>query len=327
MESREWRQDQGHNLKMLQISAEQILDCFHYREFIPVLKEAFCGDYEVPNRHHYDYDNGGGPNKSVLLIMPAWSNKEYVGVKVVTVSPYNGQFDLPGIQGVYTLIDAKNGLVKAQIDAKVLTVKRTAATSALASSFLSKKDSKTLLMVGTGALSPELIQAHCSVRPIEKVLIWGRNFEKAQKMAAELKLDDIVISPVESIEQGMADADIISVATLSQEPLVFGKWLKPGQHLDLVGAYRPDIREADDKCIEVSSVYIDHEGAIKETGDVVIPLSNGTLDKKDIKADLFELCSGTKEGRTNNEEITWFKSVGHALEDLSGALYIMAKIE
>jgi ornithine cyclodeaminase len=311
---------------MLQISAEQILDCFNYQEFIPILKEAFCGDYEVPNRHHYDYDSGVGPNNSVLLIMPAWSNKEYVGVKVVTVSPYNGQFNLPGIQGFYTLIEAKNGLVKAQIDAKVLTVKRTAATSALASSFLSRKDSKTLLMVGTGALSTELIQAHCAVRPIEKVLIWGRNFEKSQRMAAEFKLENIEFTAIASIEAGMTEADIISVATLSQEPLVFGKWLKPGQHLDLVGAYRPDIREADDECINVSSVFIDHEGAIKETGDVVIPLSNGTLDKKDIKADLFELCGGKKKGRANNEEITWFKSVGHALEDLSGALYIIEKL-
>lgn len=312
---------------MLQISAEQILKSFKYQEFIPILKEAFCGDYEVPNRHHYDFDNGVGSNKSVLLIMPAWSNKEYVGVKVVTVSPYNGQFNLPGIQGVYTLIEAKNGLVKAQIDAKILTVKRTAATSALASSFLSRKDSKTLLMVGTGALSPELIKAHCAIRPIEKVLIWGRNLEKAEKMASEFNLEGKDITAIESIEEGMQMADIISVATLSQDPLVFGKWLKPGQHLDLVGAYRPDIREADDECINRSSVFIDHQGAIKETGDVVIPLSNGTLDINNIKADLFELSNGAKKGRTNNEEITWFKSVGHALEDLSGALYILDKIQ
>ena len=199
--------------------------------------------------------------------MPAWSNEEYVGVKVVTVSPYNGQFNLPGIQGVYTLIKAENGLVEAQIDAKVLTVKRTAATSALASSFLSREDSSTLLMVGTGALSPELIQAHCAVRPITKVLIWGRSIEKAQAICDNLTTEGVSLSPIESIEAGMAEADIISVATLSQEPLVFGKWLKPGQHLDLVGAYRPDIREADDETLSRSSIFIDHEGAMTETGD------------------------------------------------------------
>ncbi len=312
---------------MQQISAEDILDCFDYGEFIPILKEAFCGDYEVPSRHHYDYHNGVGPNKSVLLIMPAWSNKEYVGVKVVTVSPYNGQFNLPGIQGVYTLIKAKNGLVEAQIDAKALTAKRTAATSALASSFLSREDSSTLLMVGTGALSPELIQAHCAVRPINNVLVWGRNPEKAQAICDNLSIEGVVLNPVDSIETGMAEADIISVATLSQEPLVFGKWMRPGQHLDLVGAYRPDIREADDETLKRSSIFIDHEGATKETGDVVMPLNNGTISKEDIKADLFELCSGSKLGRINNEEITWFKSVGHALEDLAGALYIIEKMK
>ena len=310
----------------MHISADDIESTFIYSEFIPLLQQAFCSDYEVPNRHHYDYDNGVGPNKSVLLIMPAWSDKEYVGVKVVTVSPYNGQFNLPGIQGVYTLIQAKNGLVKAQIDAKALTVKRTAATSALASSFLSRADSSTLLMVGTGALSPELIQAHCSVRPIKSVLVWGRNEEKARKVCDELRLQGVKLSPVASIENGIAEADIISVATLSREPLVFGKWLKPGQHLDLVGAYRREIREADDEAIAKSTVFIDHDRATHETGDLVIPLNNGTILKQDIRADLFELCSGTKEGRTNNQEITWFKSVGHALEDLAGALYIMNRM-
>ncbi len=312
---------------MRNISAEDILEHFNYGEFIPMLKEAFCRDYEVPDRHHYDYDNGVGPNKSVLLIMPAWSDKEYVGVKVVTVSPYNGQFDLPGIQGVYTLIKAKNGLVAAQIDAKVLTVKRTAATSALASSFLSRTDSSTLFMVGTGALSPELIRAHCSVRPIKEVMVWGRNHDRAQAICDGLSLDRVTCKPVDSIEASMARADIISVATLSQEPLVFGKWMKAGQHLDLVGAYRPDIREADDEAIRIASVFIDHEGATRETGDVVIPLANGSITRQDIKADLFELCNGSKAGRANNEEITWFKSVGHALEDLAGALYIINKLK
>ena len=311
---------------MEQISAENIDQCFDYGEFIPLLKDAFCGDYEVPQRHHYDYDNGVGPNKSVLLIMPAWSNKEYVGVKVVTVSPYNGDFNLPGIQGVYTLIEAKNGLVKAQIDAKTLTVKRTAATSALASTFLSRGNSKTLLMVGTGALAPELIQAHCAVRPIKKVLIWGRNADKALALCETLNMPGVHFQTVSSVEKGMADADIISVATMSHDPLIFGRWLKPGQHLDLVGAYRPDIRESDDESVSRSSVFIDHEGAMKEGGDVVIPLNNGTLAKSEIKADLFELCSGSKIGRTSKEEITWFKSVGHALEDLAGALYIINKM-
>lgn len=312
---------------MINVSAEQIELIWQYKDFIPQLRKAFQSDFVVPQRHHYDYENGEGDNKSTLLLMPAWSKEEYVGVKLVTVSPYNGKFNLPSIQGIYTLINAKNGLVKAQIDAKRLTVKRTAATSALASSYLSRENSKTLLMVGTGALCPELIRAHCDVRPIEKVLIWGRSFEKAQKRAKELEHTQLEVSAVESLEEAISIADIISVATLSPAPLIKGKWLKSGQHLDLVGSYRPDMREADDSCLKRSSVYIDSESALKESGDLAIPFDDGVITKKDIRSDLFEMTSTTESTRNSDDEITLFKSVGHALEDLSAAIYLMNVID
>lgn len=308
---------------MKYISGDDIASVFDYTGFLPVLQEAFCADYEVPQRHHYEYQNGVGENTSTLLLMPAWSQGEYVGIKTVTVSPYNGQFDLPSIQGIYTLINAKNGLVETQMDAKALTTRRTAATSALASSFLSRKDSKVLLMVGTGALAPELIKAHCSVRNIEKVLIWGRNPEKAEQLKVALQGINAEVSTVSSLEEGVKQANIISVATLSLVPLVLGDWLQPGQHLDLVGAYRPDMRETDDAALLKSSLFIDHEGALKESGDLAIPLKDAVIKADDVKADLKALCAGAQPGRINEEEITLFKSVGHALEDLSGALYIL----
>lgn len=305
------------------ITGETIEKLFSYEEFIPLLKAAFLADYRVPQRHHYEYENGIGENSSTLLIMPAWSNGVYVGIKTVTVSPYNGRFDLPSIQGTYTLINAKNGLVETLMDAKALTVKRTAATSALASSFLSRESSAILLMVGTGALAPELIKAHCAVRPIEKVLIWGRNAGKAVALKNLFADHSLEIEVVKDLEEAVSQADIISVATLSAEPLVFGQWLKPGQHLDLVGAYRPDMRETDDEALKRSTIFIDHEGALKETGDLAIPLKEGMIDKSDIKSTLEELCGQNKLARNNDNEITLFKSVGHALEDLSAALYIL----
>lgn len=312
---------------MKNISAKDIADCFSYEEFIPRLREAFCGDYQVPQRHHYEYENGVGPNTSTLLVMPAWSNGDSIGIKTVTVSPYNGEFNLPSIQGLYTLINAKDGSVKALLEAKRLTVKRTAAASALASVFLSREDASTLCMVGTGALAPELIKAHCSVRPIKKVYIWGRSVGKAQAVMNALDLDGVEIEAIGSIEKGVGLADIISVATLSPTALVLGKWLHEGQHLDLVGAYKPNMREADNECVRRSSVFVDtYEGATKEGGDIVIPLEQGILTKSDIRADLFGLCRGVHEGRISSDEITFFKSVGHALEDLSAALYIMDKL-
>lgn len=312
---------------MRMISAADIDQAFDYQEFLPLLKEAFCGDYQVPQRHHYEYENGVGDNTSTLLLMPAWSNGEYVGIKTVTVSPYNGQFDLPSIQGTYTLINAKNGLVDCLMDAKALTVKRTAATSALAASYLAKPEAKTLLMVGTGALAPELIQAHCIVRPIEKVLIWGRSIEKAQALIKDLSHLPVTLEGVENLEEGVKSTDIISVATLSLEPLVFGDWLQPGQHLDLVGAYRPDMRETDDEALKRSSLYIDHPGALKETGDLAIPLAEGMIKEDDIQNELKGLCAADELARKSDQEITLFKSVGHALEDLSGALYILKKLK
>lgn len=308
------------------ISKEDLEKMLDYPELVKALKKAFQQKYSVPPRHHHNYKNPKAGIDSTLLLMPAWQAGKYLGIKVVTVSPKNGEKGLPSIYGIYTLFDAEKGFPLAQIDAPTLTNQRTAATSALASSFLSKKNSKTLLMIGTGSLAPELIKAHTAVRPIEEVFVWGRNFKKAKALKKLLKNNPFKIKVVETIEEGIKKADIISCATLSREPLVFGKNLKAGQHLDLVGAYQPTTREADDIAIQKSSVFVDtYEGA-KESGDILIPMQNGILKEKNIQADLFELCKGEKKGRKNSKEITCFKSVGHALEDLAAAKLIYKKM-
>lgn len=308
------------------ISAAEIERIWNYGEFIPLLKEAFCSDYTVPQRSHFNFSSGVGTETSTLLIMPAWLEGEFVGVKTVTVSPHNHVFDLPSIQGIYSLISAKNGKVIAQLDAKKLTVKRTAAASALASQMLSRKDVKSHLMVGTGALSSELIKAHCQVRPIEEARVWGRSKEKALAITEQLKGLDVELKVEESIQAGVQSSDVVSVATLSSSPLIQGNWLQPGQHLDLVGAYRPDMREADDKVVKRSSIFVDSMAATQESGDLAIPLQEGTIEESNIKGDMFELSKGTIEGRSSDDEITLFKSVGHALEDLAAALYIVNKL-
>jgi ornithine cyclodeaminase/alanine dehydrogenase-like protein (mu-crystallin family) len=171
-------------------------------------------------------------------------------------------------------------------------------------------------------LSINLIKAHAAVRPIKEVFIWGRNFEKATAICAVLKNEKFTVTAIKTIEEKIAEVAIVSCATLSKRPLVLGKYLKNGQHIDLVGAYKKDMREADDETISKASVYVDtFQGGLKESGDIVIPLQNGTLKEEDIKADLFQLCSAQKTGRSTAEEITVFKSVGHALEDLAAANY------
>lgn len=299
----------------------------NFNELIAVIKNAFLSSsVEVPMRHHHDFSNPIENRDSTLLLMPAWNPGKEAGVKIVTVSPNNGVYNLPSIQGTYIYLDAHKGSVKAILAAKELTAKRTAAASAVASSYLSNPNSSSLLMIGTGALSSNLILAHSSIRPIKKVFVWGRDFAKAQNICNDLSNENFEISAVKTIEEKVSEVDIVSCATLSKEPLVLGKYLKKGQHIDLVGAYKKDMRESDNEAIEKSSVFVDtYQGGLIESGDIVIPLQNGIITKEKIKADLFELCSHTKKGRQDKNEITLFKSVGHALEDLAAASYYYKK--
>ena len=228
-----------------------------FADLIELLKIGFSKKNTiVPERHHHHFPNPEVKQHSTLLLMPAWNPSADAGVKVVTVSPANGAFDLPSIQGSYLYLDATTGALKAIIEAKSLTAKRTAATSALASSFLSRPEANSLLMIGTGALSSNLIQAHCAVRPIEQVYIWGRDKAKAQAVAEKVRSKRIEVKTITTIEAVLSKVDIVSCATLSKTPLVMGKYLSPGQHIDLVGAYKPDMREADDAVMQLSLIHI-----------------------------------------------------------------------
>jgi ornithine cyclodeaminase/alanine dehydrogenase-like protein (mu-crystallin family) len=305
------------------VSDEELDAALDYEALIPALQQAFCEDYEVPLRSHLEVENPAAGVDSTLLLMPAWQTGHRMGVKVVTVSPENGKLGLPAVQGVYTLFDAERGNPILIMDARKLTAKRTAATSAVASFYLSNPDSSSLLMIGTGALAPELIQAHAAVRPIDTVYIWGRDFNKAEALAAKLREADISIEPVENFEDVIGEVDIISCATLSQLPIIDGDMLRGGQHLDLVGAYKPDSREVDDKAIMRSVVFVDtKENALKEGGDLVIPMKKGLIDEDYVQAELRDLTTEKHPGRTAEHEITLFKSVGHALEDLAAACLI-----
>lgn len=280
------------------------------------LRAAFStNSVEVPLRHHHTFGS-----ENTLLIMPAWQNEQYGGVKIVSIAPDNKNQNIASIQGIYYLFDSTTGVPICTIDAPTLTNLRTSCASALASSYLSPKNSSILLMVGTGSLAPYLIRAHATVRPISTVFIYGRSFDKAKALCQTLAQHSFECIPMRSIKEGVDKADIISCATLSSTPLINGEWVRKGQHIDLVGSFKPDMREADSELIKLSSLFVDTmEGATKESGDIVIPLNDGKIDKSHIKGDLFDLCSSRITGRTSEDEVTCFKSVGHALEDLAAA--------
>lgn len=294
-----------------------------FSDLIEALRAAFAlGDVIVPMRHHHEFPNPDVGTDTTMLLMPAWSAGESAGVKFVTISPANVRFDLPAVQGIYIFLDAVTGSVRAMLEAKSLTAKRTAAASALASSYLSRSDAKSMLMIGTGALSTNLVRAHTSVRPIQNVFVWGRSFDTASAVCDQLRNETFDVEPIKAIKDRLSDVDIVSAATLSPNPLIRGELLVPGQHIDLVGSYQQDTREADNETIRRASVFVDtYQGGLTESGDIVIPLRENVIKESDVRADLFQLCAEEKTGRETNDEITVFKSVGHALEDLAAANY------
>lgn len=313
---------------MLSINAETIHQALTFPKLVNGLQTAFTAKIQVPPRLHFDIENPKASRETTLLMMPAWQAGDVAGIKLVTVAPENSQKNLPTIQGTYLLLDVDTGSMKAMMDAPSLTAKRTAAASALASRYLSREDSETLLVVGTGTLAPHLIEAHASVRPIKKVFIWGRNYKHAQQVCQKIAHLNIPCVAVEDLECYVKQADIISCATLSTKPLIFGQWLKEGQHLDMVGAYRPDMREMDDDCLTNAVIFVDNmESAVRETGDIAIPLAEKIIEMSDIRADLFALCRKQFSFQRKANDITVFKSVGHALEDLAAAKLVVEFVE
>lgn len=286
---------------------------------VEALRTAFRKGAEVPLRHRHTIEVPGADPAS-LLLMPAWQAGKYCGVKIVTVFPSNGALGLSAVMANYILMSARTGTPLAVIDGHMLTLKRTAAASALAAKYLSRPDSDKLLMVGTGSLAPHLILAHASVRPIRELVVWGRDAKKAQTLASNFDGRRLKARATTDLAEAVTWADTISCATLSKAPLVKGEWLRPGQHIDLVGGFTPDMREADDAAITRARVYVDTwGGALKEAGDIVQPIANGALLEKQIAGDLAELTQGRAAGRSFHNQITLFKSVGTALEDLAAA--------
>lgn len=305
---------------MLVLDAAQTRAALPWDGLVKALADMFARGCVMPVRHHHDVKVPGEAD-ATLLLMPAWQPGDYIGVKMVSVFPGNQARGLPAIHGSYLLSSGGTGELLAIVDGGELTARRTAAASALAARYLAREDASRLLMVGTGRLSTNVIEAHASVRPIRQVAIWGRDLKKAEATARDLDLKGIEVSVASDLASAAREADVISCATLSSEPLILGEWLKPGAHLDLIGAFKPTMRETDDRAVSRASIFVDtREGALSEGGDIVQPLRAGVIAAEAIRADLFELARGDHVGRTAPEEITLFKSVGAALEDLAGAM-------
>ncbi len=251
--------------------------------------------------------------------MPAWRANGLLGVKVVSVFPGNGARGLAAVSASYLLCDGATGQHLALIDGAEITRRRTAAASALAGSFLAREDAASLVIVGAGHVGGLMAEAYRVVRPIERVRVWNIRSAGAERLAARLRAEGVAADAVTDLAAAVAQADIVSCATLSLEPLVRGEWLRPGTHLDLIGGFTPAMREADDTAVRRARVFIDTDAALVEAGDLIDPIAHGVLRREDIAGSLFSLCRGEAAGRRDAQEITLFKSVGSALEDLAAA--------
>lgn len=301
------------------IAGAEALAALTYPGLIDALGDAFAaGRIAAPLRGHYPMPDGAGAT-NIFLVMPAYDAGAYTGVKLVTVAPGNNARGLDSVIGLYVLFDAVTGAPLLTVDGSAITVRRTPAASALAARSLARPESETLLVVGAGNLAPHVIEAYRAVLPrLKRVLIWNRTPEKAAALAARLGAEAVA-----DLAAAVAEADVVNGITMSKAPLIRGEWLRPGTHVDLIGGFTPEMREVDDTAITRASLFVDtREGALHEAGDLADPLKRGVIGAGDIKADLADLAAGRHPGRTSAGEITLFKSVGTALEDLAAAAFL-----
>jgi ornithine cyclodeaminase len=309
-------------------SVHRLLD---YAPLVEALAAAHRAAPPLVGRSLLEPPPGAGRVGEGFLVLPAWAHGRAFGVKMVTIVPANAERAdrLPTVQAVYQLFEGATGRPLAVIDGTALTLRKTAADSGLGAQLLARADASTLLMIGAGALAPHLILAHRAVRPsLRRVLVWNRSAPRRDRLLAELAQRGIAAEPADDLEAAVRAADVISAATLASEPLVRGAWLQPGAHVDLVGAYTPTMREADDEAMRRARVHVDYPGStVEESGDLVQPLASGALTRQDVLGDLFDLCQGRAPGRRSADEITLFKNGGGSHLDLFSAEFLLRRLD
>jgi alanine dehydrogenase len=312
------------------VSKEKVAELLPMSECISLMEKAFRAlgrkDCIQPLRSIMSLPNQSG----FLGMMPAYSSEIGVmGIKVISIFPGNKTLGSSSHQGTVLLFDAEHGQLLCMLDAGEITAIRTAAVSALATQLLSKKDSKTLAVLGSGEQAESHIEAMMLVRNIETIRLWSRNAEHAGRLASQISSRysaNIIIA--DKAQDCVEEADLICAVTASPEPILKGEWLAHGVHMNAVGSCTPRTRELDSAAVLKSKLFTDkYESLFNEAGDFIIPKNEGILSDSHVKGELAEILSGEKPGRESNEEITLFKSLGIGIEDLYAAHYIYGKIK
>ncbi len=306
------------------ISADEVHAALSYPELVDALQEAFGKDFNQPPRQVFLLDDADD-NFDAFALLPAW-NDAIIAVKAFTYFPSNSPpHDL--LYSKIMIFDRPHGVPLALVDGTTCTFWRTGGVSGLATRLLSRENSSTMLLLGTGNLSTYMIRANASVRPLDKIMVWGNPeglplMADAEAVVAQMseELPDIELSVITDLEGACGEADIIVCATASPDILIRGAWVKEGTHVDLIGNHHANKRECDTELITKGRVYADsYINAFKEAGEILVPIQEGVFTKDDVVAELSEMCSGTTTLRTNDQEITVFKAIGQAVTDLVAA--------
>ena len=302
-----------------------------YRTLIEALRAGFARRGSQAGQGsrtvHARRETGTDEDSQILLIKAAW-DRDVTVVKALTLNEGNRRSTVPFIQGIVAVFDKPSGAPLGVADAKEITCRRTAAASALAADYLAVPDAEVLTLVGTGGLAPHLALAHAAARPLRRVNVFGRSRHKAEATAAAIARSNPAIHAraVTDLPEAVGEAHIVSTATSSKTPVLRGAWVSAGTHIDLVGGFTPDAREADDRAVAGARIYLDDRDAtLKEAGDIVLPMASGAIAAGDIVGDLGDLCGGRVAGRTADDEVTVFKSAGTALEDLIAAKLVAGR--
>ncbi len=302
---------------------------------IEVMADTFCaiadGRVHQPLRMMVRPSDAAG----IMVVMPSYVRKfnhgdvehHAYGVKAICVFPSNPERGLDAHQGAVLLYSGATGELMAMMNASAITAIRTAAVSGLATRLLARPESSKVAIIGAGVQARSHLSAVAAVRPIRHVNVVSRTPSHAQQFAAEMRQHySFPISPAENVEAAVADADLIVLATNSAEPVLRRDWVAPGTHINAVGAFTPTTREVDSETMAAARLFVDRrESAVNEAGDYLIPLSEGAIGSDHIRAELSELVTGQKLGRTSDDEITLFKSLGIPIEDLAAAQYLYAQ--
>ncbi|NNC89073.1 MAG: ornithine cyclodeaminase family protein [Akkermansiaceae bacterium] len=302
------------------ITAEEVHAALSYPALVDALQDAYGKPFSMPPRQVFMLDDDPG-NTNAFANLPAWNDK-LIGVKAFTYFPDNPQPEYKSIYAQILLFDREHGVPLALVDGTTVTLWRTAGISGLATRLLSREDSESLLMVGTGNLAPYIIRANLSVRPIKRVQVWGRSAEKADAVVAAIsgEFPEVSFSRADDLAAACGEADVVVSATGAHEPLVKGEWIRPGTHTDFIGNHHADKRECDTDLVVKAKLYADsYVNAFKEAGEFLVPIAEGRLTKENIVGELAEMCAGKCPLRTSGDEVTLFKSVGMAMSDLVGA--------